>query len=169
MIGCVDVHYAQTEAVAACVLFREWEDDRPCREVVARIDSTAPYLPGKFYLRELPCLLAVLGTVPDRPEVIVIDGYVWLGDAAHPGLGAHLYEAVERTSAVIGVAKSHFQKGPAIQPITRGRSSTPLFISAVGMELGNAANHIHQMHGRFRIPTLLKRVDGLCRGTLVLS
>lgn len=42
-----------------------------CREI-------APYQPGEFYRRELPCLLAVLACGPVA-EVIVVDGYVWLG------------------------------------------------------------------------------------------
>jgi deoxyribonuclease V len=163
VIACVDVHYTQTAATAASVLFYTWADDHSCSEVIERIGYVAPYQPGNFYLRELPCLTAVLAKVRDRPEVVLIDGYVWLGDDRHPGLGARLYKALGMTSAVVGVAKSHFRDGPSIQKITRGKSSAPLFISAVGIDLEDAAAHIRKMHGHFRIPTLLKRVDRLCR------
>jgi deoxyribonuclease V len=44
-----------------------------------------------------------------------------------------------------------------------GRSSRPLFITAAGISAQKAAEHIRSMHGLNRIPTLLKRVDSLCR------
>ena len=39
----------------------------------------------------------------------------------------------------------------------------PLYVSAVGVDLVNAADNIRRMHGPHRLPTLLKQVDGLCR------
>ncbi len=47
-------------------------------------------LPAKrtgFYLRELPWIQAVLAKLDDPPEVIVVDGYVWLDEQESPGLG----------------------------------------------------------------------------------
>jgi deoxyribonuclease V len=164
MIACTDVHYRKTQAVAACLLFRDWLDDHPCLEVTERIQQAAPYEPGRFYHRELPGLLSVIERVSERPAVIVIDGYVWLGDELHPGLGAYLYETLGRTAAVVGVAKSLFQEGPAVRAIKRGTSLRPLYITAAGIDLNEAAKRIIELHGGFRIPTLLKRVDRLSRG-----
>jgi deoxyribonuclease V len=48
--------------------------------------------------------------------------------------------------------------------IRRGRSTKPLFVSAVGWELENAAAAIAGMHGPYRIPTLLRLADRLARG-----
>jgi deoxyribonuclease V len=48
--------------------------------------------------------------------------------------------------------------------VTRGHSLSPLYVSAAGMHLSDAMHHIQEMHGEFRIPTLLKRVDQLSRG-----
>jgi deoxyribonuclease V len=90
MIACTDVHYGKTQAIAACLLFRDWPDDYPCLEVTERIEQPLPYEPGRFYRRELPGLLSVIGKLVERPGVIVIDGYVWLGDEFHPGLG-HIF------------------------------------------------------------------------------
>ena len=45
----------------------------------------------------------------------------------------------------------------------RHRSRRPLFVTAAGMPQERAARHIERMHGGFRIPTMLKRVDPLCR------
>ena len=40
--------------------------------------------------------------------------------------------------------------------ILRGRSRCPLYVTAVGMDLAEAAGHIQAMHGPYWIPTLLK-------------
>ena len=87
MIACVDVDYRDVGAVAACVCFQSWSDATSTSETVVQIRDVAPYQSGQFYRRELPCLLAVLKSLSELPQVIVIDGYVWLGDR-QPGLGA---------------------------------------------------------------------------------
>jgi deoxyribonuclease V len=163
MIACLDVDYREGGAVAACVLAHGWSDDRPASESVVRIATVEPYEPGRFFRRELPCLLAVLGAAGGRAEVVVIDGYVWLGDAREPGLGAHLYEALGRDAAVVGVAKTRFHGVQAAREVLRGESRTPLYVTAAGMDPDEAAERIREMHGPYRLPTLLKRADRLCR------
>lgn len=165
MIACVDVDYREPGAVAACVVFGAWTDARPASEAVVELDRVEPYEPGRFYRRELPCLLAVLGALPQPPRTVVVDGYVWLGDEGEPGLGAHLYEALDRRAAVVGVAKTRFRDAGAAREVLRGGSRHPLYVTAAGMDANEAARHVREMHGPFRIPTLLKRVDQLCRGT----
>ncbi|HWO43176.1 MAG TPA: endonuclease V [Candidatus Eisenbacteria bacterium] len=164
MIACTDVHYGENRAVAACLLFRDWRDDRPCHEVTRDLECPAAYKPGRFYRRELPALLSVLATLPKMPGAILIDGYVWLGDESHAGLGAYLYEALGKTTPVIGVAKTLFREGPAVRVIQRGTSARPLYVTAAGIDVHEAAGRVVELHGSFRIPTLLKRVDRLCRG-----
>jgi deoxyribonuclease V len=162
MLACVDVDYREDVTVAACVLFRRWTDGTEAANLVDRGPVAAPYEPGQFYRRELPHLLRVLAGVQERLEAIVVDGYVWLGEEK-PGLGAHLYEALCREVPVIGVAKTPYvTTGPAL-PIVRGQSLRPLLVTAIGMETATAAEHIRTMHGAHRIPTLLNRVDRLCR------
>lgn len=164
MIACVDVAYHDHEAGAACVLFREWGDAQGEREITAKIGRVEEYQPGRFYRRELPCLLAVLGMVAEPLEVVIVDGYVWLGVGDAPGLGALLYEALGRSTAVIGVAKSRFSGATGAVPVLRGGSRRPLYVTAAGMDVHAAARNIGAMHGAHRIPTLLKRVDRLSRG-----
>lgn len=132
-------------------------------ERVLPVERAEPYQPGQFYRRELPCLLAVLATGPAM-DIVLVDGYVWLADESHPGLGAHLYRALDEKVAVIGVAKTSYPGVKLVQEIRRGDSQTPLFITALGIDLSEAADHIFRMHGPHRIPTLLKLVDQLCRG-----
>jgi deoxyribonuclease V len=161
MLACVDVDYRAVGAVAACVLFRDWSDADNVDEFVQAIADVAAYQPGQFYRRELPCLLSVLAAVSDPLETIVVDGYVWLGEEK-PGLGAHLYEALGRRVPVVGVAKTRFA-GADAEAVQRGDSRRPLYVSAAGLDPLTAARHIQSMHGVYRIPTLLRRVDQLCR------
>ncbi|QSQ22099.1 endonuclease V [Pyxidicoccus parkwayensis] len=162
MLACLDVDYRADLTVAACVLFRDWPDGAESSHRVDHGPPAAPYEPGQFYRRELPHLLRVLGMVQEPLEAIVVDGYVWLGED-RPGLGAHLYEALGRTVPVIGVAKTAYvTTGPAL-PVLRGQSLRPLFVTAVGIDTAKAADCVRRMHGPSRIPTLLNRVDRLCR------
>jgi deoxyribonuclease V len=165
MLACVDVDYRDTGALAACVLFRDWTDPAPSRELVRRIEHVEPYVPGQFYKRELPCLMSVLGEVLDPLDVVIVDGYVWLKDEQSPGLGAHLFEALGRKVPVIGVAKTRFLSAVVARPVKRGDSDRPLYVTAAGIDADEAAQHVQQMHGAYRLPSLLKRVDYLCRNS----
>ena len=104
MIACVDVDYRPTGAVAAAIWFRGWATDVVECQAVACFPVVAGYEPAAFYRRELPCLLGVLAKGP-RADVVVVDGYVWLGAGAM-GLGAHLHETIG--GVVVGVAKTRF-------------------------------------------------------------
>ena len=108
MFVCVDVGYHDSGARAAAVTFERWEDAEVSGEYSLDIAKVEPYVPGQFYKRELPCLLAVLDVLPTKLDVLVIDGYVWLDGNNQKGLGGHLFEALGESSAVIGVAKTQF-------------------------------------------------------------
>ena len=162
---CLDVHYEEHAARTACAGFEDWGDARAALELVLLCESPPePYEPGQFYKRELPHLLRAIERVRGRIaiDLVIVDGHVWL-EEGQPGLGAHLHVAFGRVIPVIGVAKSSFRGGVAI-PVLRGRSVEPLFVSAAGIEARAAADLVRTMHGLHRIPSLLKRVDGLARG-----
>jgi deoxyribonuclease V len=161
MIACVDVHYRDTQAVAAGIAFRGWLDETVVEERVMTISGIKPYKSGQFFERELPCLLAVLEKLPSM-EIVLIDGYVWL-EKNRPGLGAHLYTSLDGRIPIIGVAKTRYFGAENVQEIVRGKSNRPLYISAAGLSVNEAAEHVRSMHGPYRIPTLLKRVDRLSR------
>lgn len=161
MLACIDVAYRPAEAVAACLLFRDWPDATEADVLIEHLPPAAPYHPGQFYLRELPCLLHVLRRAPVPLSVVVIDGYVWFGDRGQPGLGARLQK--ELGVPVIGVAKTTFHGSPDAVEVLRGQSQKPLYVSAAAIDRAEAARAIERMHGPHRIPTLLKRVDRLCR------
>jgi deoxyribonuclease V len=165
LIAFLDVDYRNGGARAACVLVGSWIDPLPASSYVADIDEVRPYEPGSFYLRELPCLEAVLDLLPEKPDVLVVDGYVWLGDQQRPGLGARLHEASGKTP-VVGFAKTKFRSlegSPLMELVYRGRSANPLYVTAVGIDLPIAASALARMHGEYRIPDILRATDHLAR------
>ena len=163
MIAATDCHYRRNEAMCGAILFSNWATAVPDLELRELFPDPAPYRPGSFYLRELPCVLKLLQAVQGRFDTVIVDGYVWLGPDGRPGLGAHLFQALRRTIPVVGIAKSPFQGSPHAERVYRGNSRRPLFVTAAGMDGHEAAEHVKRMHGPHRIPTLLKRVDQLCR------
>lgn len=163
MMICVDVCYGERGATAAGVLFRRWDDPRPAEEYLAFVEDVAEYVPGSFYKRELPCILALLEKIDRTPDIIVVDGYVWLNREKKPGLGAYLFRALGKRVPVIGVAKSPYGKAESEWEVYRGRSRKPLHVTATGMDETSARELIGKMSGNHRIPTLLKHVDRLCR------
>jgi deoxyribonuclease V len=162
LLACLDVDYRPDGTVAACLLFESWEAEAAASEhCLASEAAAADYQPGQFYRRELPFVLPLLSGLARRPELLIVDGYVWLG-AERPGFGHALFEALGGEAAVVGVAKNPFH-GAEAQQVLRGQSQRPLYVTAVGMEASQAAEGVRRMHGPFRVPTLLRRVDALCR------
>ncbi len=164
-IAILDVDYtAAPGATAACVVAERWTDPVPIETHALPIANVQPYAPGRFFERELPCLLAVLPRISVPIEVLVIDGYVVLDADGTPGLGAHLHAHFGGRSAVVGVAKTPYHGSAFATPVLRGGSRNPLFVTAVGLDVAEAARHVAGMHGKHRIPTLLGWVDRLAAG-----
>lgn len=162
-VGAVDVHYDDLgRAKAALVVCRELTFSAVRSEHVVDITRTAPYEPGAFFKRELPCIRAVLALGP-RLELLVIDGYATLDPSGRPGLGAHAADAIG--VPVIGVAKTPFRTATHAAEVIRDASTRPLYVTAAGgLETAEAARIVAAMAGLNRIPTALARVDRLARG-----
>lgn len=163
MITVLDVHYTDTIARAAAVQLADWPDERPIDQWTVEVQNVAAYEPGRFFERELPCLLAVLNARP-LPRTVVIDGYVWLDLQGTKGLGARLFDALGGLVPVIGVAKTAYQGSPMAAEVRRGISVKPLFVTAVGLTRDDAEARVRLLHGTARIPTALAAVDRLARG-----
>jgi deoxyribonuclease V len=162
MIAALDVQYHENHAQAAGVLFHHWTDAEAAEVHTVQIKDIAPYEPGAFYKRELPCLLAVIKAIHTPLEYIIVDSYVFLDQHNTLGLGGRLYEALGGRVSVVGVAKTEFLGAPSVA-VRRVRSKKPLFVSSIGCDLVNTAQAVAQMHGEHRLPTLLKRVDQVAR------
>ncbi len=165
MILAVDVDYRATEAVVAGVCFEGWADEQARHVYHSRIYKIEDYEPGRFYKREMPCILQLLQEHRLHPKIIVIDGFVYLGDESSHGLGMYLYKAVGGNIPIVGVAKTPFKGTSPRSEILRGKSSKPLFITAVGIDVESAKAHVLSMNGKYRIPTLLKLADRECRAS----
>jgi len=164
MILAIDVDYREDKAFIAGVLFQNWNDTKAKKIVTTILESIEPYQSGQFYKRELPCILALLEKIKEtKLDCIVVDSYVYLGENKK-GLGAYLYEALDKKIPIIGVAKSPFRDAPLESNyIYRGKSKKPLYITSIGIDQEEAKKYILQMYGDFRIPMLLKETDRVCR------
>lgn len=163
MILAVDVQYYHHSGLVAGVAFINWTDASPSNVFVSQIRHVGDYIPGQFYKRELPCILTLLIEHCLKPECIVVDGYVYLDGCTKPGLGKYLYDALQGKVKVIGVAKKTFAGISEEYAVYRGSSKKPLYVTCIGEALPDAKWHIMSMHGLYRIPTMLKKVDQLCR------
>ena len=160
--AAVDVHYPPAGgARSALVLAADRRFAVIVDERVGWLPEVASYQPGRFYLRELSALRAVLAGV-EALEVVIVDGYVDLDPAGRPGLGAHLY--AETGTPVVGVAKTAFRSATHAAAVRRGNSARPLYVTAAGIALDEAAALVTGMAGAHRRPDALRRVDTLARG-----
>jgi deoxyribonuclease V len=162
IFAAVDVHYLGAAGARAALLTAT----DPRFSVVADSRTTlvpdpGPYRPGEFYLRELPPLRAIL-LGAEGLTLIVVDGYVDLDPAGKPGLGAFVHR--EFKVPVIGVAKTRFLTATHAKQVRRGASARPLFVTAAGLSIADAAALVSEMAGPFRIPDALRRADRLARG-----
>lgn len=165
MILAFDTHYVEDKAKTVAVQFEHWTDEFPSQVYEETLEGIQPYESGSFYKRELPCILSLLKQIDlTMIDLIVVDGFVVLDDEGSLGLGGYLYEALDQKIPVMGVAKNNFAKINALKiPVLRGNSQKPLYITAKGIDLQQAASYIQEMHGDYRFPTLLKEVDRLGR------
>ncbi|HJV84480.1 MAG TPA: endonuclease V [Noviherbaspirillum sp.] len=171
-IGFLDVHYDTRGAQAACIVADSWTAEAALCSCVDVIKEVRPYQPGSFYLRELPCLISVLRLLPALPDMLVIDGYVWLPPLARAGLGARLYETLQRRVPVVGIAKTAFAGGEAcadVVPVWRGTSGKPLFVTAAGVDIHAAAEWVRSLAGKHRLPILVSMADRLSRQPVAMQ
>jgi deoxyribonuclease V len=137
-----------------------------------------PYIPGLLSFREIPALLAALGSLKTRPDLLICDGAGY----AHPrgfGLACHL--GVVTGIPSIGAAKSRLcgehrmparragsrtplmYKDEVVGAVLRTRDGVaPLFIS-VGHKIGldAAADWVLACTRGYRLPETTRWADGL--------
>ena len=156
----IDVDYRGGNARVAGVLFSDWNNKAKTYE--STVSGVGDYISGEFYKRELPCILSLIKEHELSPDCIFVDGYVHL-DEGKPGLGWHLFEALNKEVIVIGVAKNPRGNAMKENEVFRGDSKKPLYITSEGIELNRAKKIVEDMDGPFRIPKLIKLADTLCR------
>jgi deoxyribonuclease V len=152
----IGVHFEGDGAVAAAVAFEAWDSPEALRTCTTRMARVEKAVRGELDLRALPCILQLLREHALVPELIVIDGFVHLDAQETPGLGRHLYHALGGRTAVIGVSKSAMAHTPAQFEVVREEEARPLVVTCAGIDLGAAKARLRNMHGKRRVPTLLK-------------
>lgn len=163
MILAFDTHYFENKAKTVCLVFNNWQDSERKQIYDEILIGIEEYKPGSFYKRELPCILSLLNNIKTEIKnitAIVIDGFVILNDQNKFGLGGHLHYQLDSCIPIIGVAKSGFHDNKKnVKELFRGESKKPLYITAIGMELNTAFEHVKSMDGSYRMPTLLQILD----------
>lgn len=165
MIYAFDTYYFEDYANTICIAFENWNSENEAEIFSEKTNITSEYESGAFYKRELPCILSLLKKIQlTTGDIIIVDGYVTLNDEGKIGLGGYLYEALDQKYPVIGIAKNEFNSPDSRRrSIYRGESKTPLFLTAIGMDVDEIKPKVETMHGAFRIPALLKKLDQLTR------
>ena len=157
------VHYHGDGALAAAVAFDEWDAAEASRTFTSRVAQVDQPPRGKPDLRALPCLLQLLQEHALKPDVILIDQPVHLDAAETPGLGRSLYDALGGQTPIIGASSKSMPGMPAQFEVFREEEARPLIVTCVGIDLGAAKVRVRTMHGKRRIPTLLKLAARIAR------
>lgn len=159
----ITVHFDGTQARAAAVAFDAWDAPEATQTFVTQIAQVEKPARGEPDLRELHCVMQLLREHRLAPELIVIDGFVHLDADETPGLGHHLFQALGGRTPVVGVAKTGRPGLPAQFEVMREAEARPLTVTSAGVDIGAAKVRVRSMHGRKRVPTLMKRVARLAK------
>lgn len=141
----------------------------PMAYSLVKAETRFPYVPGYLAFREVPALLKVWEQMPQKPDVLAVDGH----GIAHPrrmGIAAHfgaltgqpsmgcakkiLCGKFEEPAAEIGSISPIMDKEEQIGYAFRSKSRTaPVFVSpGHHMGLQNTLEVIRQCTGKYRIP-----------------
>ncbi|WP_284616393.1 endonuclease V [Aquabacterium humicola] len=150
------VHLKDDVAWAAAVTFDEWDAREALRTVTSRIDGLEKPAPGELDLREAAALAQLLGRHGLQPDTIVIDGPVHIDAAETPGWGRALFDALGGRIPIIGISAAALRGLPAQFEVHREEEGRPVLVTCAGLDLGAAKARVRTMHGKRRMPTLLK-------------
>lgn len=164
----VAVHFEDaqaTRATAAAVAFEAWDAAEATRTYLSHIAHVEPAVRGALDLRELPCVMQLLREHKLEPELILIDGFVHLDADETPGLGQHIFQALGGSVPIVGISKKRLPGLTAQFEVMReeDEETQPLLVTCAGIDIGAAKARLRTMHGRKRVPTLMKLVARLAK------
>lgn len=123
-IGGADISFNKysTEVYAGIVLLT-YPELKPLSRALVKVSVHFPYVPGYLAFREVPALLEAWHLLPEKPDVLVVDGH----GIAHPrGLGIASHFGALTDQATIGCAKKILY-GRSSEPATEAGSATPIY------------------------------------------
>lgn len=159
----VAVHFEGTQAQAAAVAFEAWDAAEATQTYLSRIGQVEPAVRGELDLRELPCVLQLLREHRLEPELILLEGFVHLDANETPGPGLHLYQALGGRVPIVAVSKRRLPGLAAQFEVMREEETPPLLVTCAGIDIGAAKARLRAMHGRKRVPTLMKLAARLAK------
>lgn len=159
----VAVHFDGAQATAAAVAFDAWDAAEATKTYVSHIADVEKAVRGQLDLRELPCVMQLLREHSLVPELLLIDGFVHLDADETPGLGQHLQQALGGQVPIVGVSKRSLPGLSAQFEVMREEETPPLWVTCSGIDIGAAKARLRAMHGRKRLPTLMKLVARLAK------
>jgi deoxyribonuclease V len=160
----VGVHKLDDGAIVCAVAFDEWDAAEASRTFTSRVAPVDPPVRSPRGAAELAGVLQLLREHALEPELIVIDGPVYLDAAETPAWGRQLFDALGGRSAVVGISTRAMPSLPAQFEVWRDEEARPLIVTCIGIDLGAAKVRVRTMHGRRRVPTLMKLAARLARG-----
>lgn len=159
----VTVQFDGAQATVAAAAFDDWDAAEATKTYATRIAQVDKPVRGQPDLRALPCVMQLLREHRLAPELMLIDGFVHLDADETPGLGQHLHQALGGQVPVIGVSKKGLPGLTAQFEVLREDEAPPLWVTCAGIDIGAAKARLRAMHGRKRVPTLLKFVGRLAK------
>lgn len=163
-ILAVNINFQDREDIVSGVSFTQWNSGRAENVFLSKVENTEDYLSGEIFARELKIVNTLLSQTKAQPDYILLDGLVYSDGKAEPGFGKRLYDELGGNVVIIGVVKKQIQGLPDECGVCRGESKTPLFVTAVGIDLEAAKELLLSMHGKFRVPSILKLAEKKSRG-----
>lgn len=160
----VNINFQESVDTVAGVLFTKWGSGRAESVLISNVENTESYIGGEIFGRELKIVNTLLEQCKAKPDYILLNGLVYSDGHSEPGFGKRLFDELGGDVSVIGVMQKQIKGLPEECQLCRGESGTPLFVTSVGVELMKAKELITSMHGKFRLPTLLKLAEKKSRG-----
>jgi len=182
IVAGVDVGFEQRGSITrAAVTLLSLPSLEPVDQVLARLPTQFPYIPGLLSFREVPAVLEAMKQLQRLPDLLLCDGQ----GIAHPrrfGIASHLGLLTDIPS--IGVAKSRLigshselaiEKGSRVPLMDQGeqigcvlRTRTgvnPLYISSGHrISLQPAIDYVLACTTRFRLPETTRSAHKLASG-----
>ncbi len=179
LVAGVDAWYHDRMIRAGVSVF-SWPDKNLICRVSAEAPEEFPYVPGFLSFRELPAITRALKKLPERPDLILVDGH----GIAHPrGIGIASHLGVNLGIPAIGCAKSRLvgeheepkpergsweplrYNGTIVGAVLRTRRGVkPVFVSPGHLvSLEDSLRFVLGFCEKFRIPEPLREANRISR------